>query len=87
MLEQFAAVRPAIKISEGAHLTEALQKTEISVDEEGTEAISMSFSGKIPGGAPGQERPQPFVVIMNRPFFFAIRRTGGGPLLFLAVEP
>jgi len=37
---------------------------------------------------PGQERPRPFVMIVNRPFFFAIRHNSG-QLLFLGavVEP
>jgi serpin B len=41
------------------------------------------------GGVIGQERPKPFVMIVNRPFFFAIRHNPTGQLLFLGavVEP
>jgi serpin B len=90
---QFAALRPAVTIPEGARLTNALQTTEISVDEKGTEAISVSIAGGVPGGVLGrvigQERPKPFVMIVNRPFFFAIRHNTTGQLLFLGavVEP
>ncbi|HLX85137.1 MAG TPA: serpin family protein [Terriglobales bacterium] len=92
IFEQFSALRPAVTVPEGARLTKALQKTQISVDEEGTEAISVSFAAGVPGGIPGGtigERPKPFVMIVNRPFFFAIRHTGTGQLLFLGavVEP
>jgi serpin B len=93
IFEQFAALRPAVTIPEGARLTNALQKTEISVDEKGTEAISVGIAGGVPGGVaggiPGQERPKPFVMIVNRPFFFAIRHNPTGQLLFLGavVEP
>jgi serpin B len=38
---------------------------------------------------PGQERPKPFVMIVDRPFFFAIRHNPTGQLLFMGavVEP
>jgi len=93
IFEQFAALRPAVTIPEGARLTNALQKTEISVDEKGTEAISVNIAAGVPGGVLGgvigQERPKPFVMIVNRPFFFAIRHNPAGQLLFLGavVEP
>jgi len=93
VFEQFAALRPAVTIPEGARLTKALQKTELSVDEKGTEAITVGISGGVPGGIEGgvigQERPKPFVMIMNRPFFFAIRHNPTGQLLYLGavVEP
>jgi serine protease inhibitor len=87
IFEQFAALRPAVTIPEGARLTNALQKTELSVDEKGTEAISVGIGAGVPGGVmgglPGQERPKPFVMIVNRPFFFAIRHNPTGQLLFL----
>jgi serine protease inhibitor len=49
--------------------------------------------GGIPGGAPfghsEPERPKPFEMFVNRPFFFAIRHNSTGQLLFLGavVEP
>ena len=92
IFEEFSALRPGLTIPEGARLTNAVQKTELSVDEKGTEAISESYSGGVPGGVPGGtigERPKPFVMIMNHPFFFAIRHNPTGQLLFLGaiVEP
>jgi serpin B len=93
IFEQFTALQPAVTIPEGARLAGAIQKTELSVDEEGTEAISVVFAGGIPGGVaggmPGQERPKPFVMIVDRPFFFAIRHNPTGQLLFMGavVEP
>jgi serine protease inhibitor len=93
IFEQFAALRPAVTIPEGARLTNALQKTELSVDEKGTEAISVGIGAGVPGGImgglPGQDRPKPFVMIVNRPFFFAVRHNPTGQLLFMGtiVEP
>ena len=93
IFEQFAALRPAVTIPEGARLANALQKTQLSVDEEGTEAISVAFTGGVLGGVPGGiaslQRPRPFVMIVNRPFFFVIRHNSTGQLLFLGavVEP
>ena len=63
------------------------------MDEEGTEAISVALTGGVLGGIigaiPGQERPKPFVMIVNRPFFFAIAHGPTQQLLFMGavVEP
>jgi serpin B len=87
IFRQFAALRPAVTIPEGARLTDALQKTEINVNEKETEVVSEGVMGGIPGGiasgVPAQERPKPFLMLVNRPFFFAIRHKQTGQLLFL----
>lgn len=90
IFEQFAALRPGVTVPEGARLTNALQRMEISVDEKKTEVISDSVPGGIPGGiSVSRERPLPFVMSVNRPFFFAIRHNSTGQLLFMGaiVEP
>ena len=87
IFEELAALRPVIGI-EGARLTEARQVTDVSVDEKETEAISVTMVGGVVGGI-GAEPPKPFEMIVDRPFFFAIRHNSTGQLLFLGavVEP
>jgi serine protease inhibitor len=89
--ESFSAFLPVVPV-DGAKLTQAIQKTRIKVDEQGTEAISIGLLGGVPGGIPGGSLgppPTPFEMIVNRPFFFAIADVRTGQLLFLGavVEP
>ena len=61
----------------------AVQKANITVDEEGTEAAAATFAAVLCGcAAPGMEAPpRPFVA--DRPFLFLIRETRTGLILFL----
>jgi serpin B len=93
IFESFGALRPAVSVPEGARLNNAFQKTTLSIDEKGTEAISVGFGGGVIGGVEGGiigvERPKPFIMIIDRPFLFAIQDVRTGALLFLGtiVEP
>jgi serpin B len=91
--DTFAAFRPIVPL-DGARLENAIQKTQLKVDEHGTEAVSIGLAGGVIGGVAGGMRggpppPPPFKMIMNRPFFFAIVDRPTGQLLFLGavMEP
>lgn len=63
---------PAVSNPEGAMLTRVLQVVLLTVDERGTEVVSAGISGGVIGGVSAGPRPEPFRMIVNRPFFFAI---------------
>jgi serpin B len=93
VFESFAALRPAVAIPEGARLANVFQRTTLSIDEQGTEGVSVTLGGGVIGGVaghiPGEEPPKPFVMIVDRPFVFAIQHNATGQLLFVGaiVEP
>jgi serine protease inhibitor len=68
----FGSFAPAVSNPEGAALTRVLQAILLSVDEKGTEVISVGVIGGVIGGVPGGPRPEPFRMIVNHPFFLAI---------------
>ncbi|GAB1543902.1 serpin family protein [Scytonema sp. NUACC21] len=78
----FSGMGKNLKISEVKH------KTFVEVNEEGTEAAAATSVGIMPLSAkmPTQE---PFQMIVNRPFFLAIRDDRTGSILFMGsiVEP
>ena len=91
--DTFAAFRPIVPL-DGARLENAIQKTQLKLDEHGTEAVSIGMAGGVIGGVAGGMfggplPPPPFKMIMNRPFFFAILNKPTGHLLFLGavMEP
>jgi serpin B len=60
----------------------AIQKTNVTVDEEGTEAAAATFAEmRLTAIRPGSRPPRPFIA--NRPFLFIIRETRTGLILFL----
>ena len=60
----------------------AIQKANITVDEEGTEAAAATFAEmRLTAIRPGSRPPRPFIA--NRPFLFIIRETRTGLILFL----
>lgn len=70
------------------------QKSQLKVDESGTEAVSIGVVGGVPGGVAagmigGPPPPPPFKMIMSRPFFFVIVNKPTAQLLFLGavMEP
>lgn len=88
--ESFAAFSPLAP--QGAKLVSASQSTSLSVDERGTEAISVGWSAGVVGGVPGGQLappPTPFEMIVDRPFFFAIVNQPTGQILFMGsvVDP
>ena len=67
-------------------ISEVKHKTFVEVNEEGTEAAASTSVGVAVVSAPIE---QPFKMIVNRPFFYAIRDNKTGSLLFMGsiVEP
>lgn len=63
-------------------ISKIIHKTYIKVDEKGTEASAVTAVG-IPEGIPTHQGPPPFVMKVNRPFFFAITNKETGSVLFL----
>jgi len=57
---------------EGTALTRVLQAVAIKVDEKGSEAASATFTGGVIGGIASGPKPEPFQIIIDHPFFFAI---------------
>ena len=64
-----------------AYISKVLQKTYIDVNEEGTEAAAAT--GVYMGITSVQPALPPFVMTVDRPFFFAIRDNQTGTLLFM----
>ena len=69
---------PRLSINDVEH------KTWIKVDEEGTEAAAATSVG-IVALAVQANRPRPFEMIVDHPFFFAIAEQQTGALLFAGV--
>jgi serine protease inhibitor len=68
-------------------ISEVKHKTFVEVNEEGTEAAGTTSVGMVTTSV--QEKPQPFRMIVDRPFFCAIRDNQTGSILFMGsiVEP
>jgi serine protease inhibitor len=66
-------------------ISRVLQKTYIDVNEEGTEAAAVTYGGAMASCSPDE----PFVMNVDRPFFFVIRDNRTGTLLFMGsiVDP
>ena len=72
----FSGIAPSLYISD------AVQKANVTVDEEGTEAAAATFAEmRLTAIRPGSRPPRPFVA--DRPFLFIIRETRTGLILFL----
>jgi len=70
-------------------VSEVVQKSRIQVDENGTEATSVTATGLIGSNAVGDQEPITKEVRANRPFLFAVQHRPSQSLLFLAavVDP
>jgi serine protease inhibitor len=62
-----------------AYIASALHKTYVGVDEEGTEAAAVTVIQVVPASI---QLDQPEIVV-DRPFFFAVRDTATGSILFM----
>lgn len=73
-------------VGDGLALSEVKHKTFVEVNEEGTEAAAVTSGRVMAVSAPIAE---PFEMIVNRPFFCAIRDNQTGTILFMGsiVEP
>ncbi len=72
-----------VQNSEGAALTRVVQAVTIKVDEKGTEAASVTFTGGVIGGISSDPKPEPFRMIVDHPFFFVICDNETGTILYL----
>jgi serine protease inhibitor len=84
------SLAPAVSNPEGANLTRVLQQVSLNVDEKGTEIVSVGAIGGVLGGVHGTLKPEePFRMIVNRPFFFAILDKETNAILYMGavVEP
>ena len=70
-------------IAQGLSIATAMQKANITVDEEGTEAAAATFVAMMAAGAPMGDRPPPRPFVADRPFLFLIRETRTGLILFM----
>jgi serpin B len=73
----FSGIGNHVKISQVKH------KTFVEVNEEGTEASAATSVGMV--ATAFREKPQPFRMIVDRPFFCAIRDHQTGSILFMGV--
>lgn len=70
-------------IAQGLSIATAMQKANITVDEDGTEAAAGTFVAMMAAGAPMGNRPPPRPFVADRPFLFLIRETRTGLILFM----
>lgn len=90
LFSSFTSFAPAVSNPEGAKLTRVLQIVRLKVDEKGTEIVSAGVTGGVIGGISAGQRPEePFRMIVNRPFFFAVIDDTTHAILYLGavVEP
>jgi serpin B len=65
------------------YIDTAIQKANVTVDEEGTEAAAATFVAMRCTAVPPGNRPPPRPFVADRPFLFIIRETRTGLILFL----
>jgi serine protease inhibitor len=75
----FGAMCPTPPI---VYINQVKHKTFVEVNEEGTEAAAATSIGMAGAAAPSETRP-PFEMIVDRPFFCAIRDRATGTVLFM----
>ncbi len=73
--------------AQNAFISDVKHKTFAEVNEEGTEAAALTSTGMVMGSMAWP--PKPFRMVVDRPFFFAIRDNKTGSVLFLGsiVDP
>ncbi|BAY13676.1 serpin family protein [Calothrix sp. NIES-2098] len=68
-------------IGKNLAISQVKHKTFVEVNEEGTEAAAATSVGIVPTSA--MQKPEPFKMIVDRPFFCAIRDNQTGSVLFM----
>lgn len=81
MRADFTAMAP-IPPSPNVYIGEVVHKAVVEVDEQGTVAAAATSVGMRTTAMPGP-RPQPVQMVVDHPFFFAIRDDATGEVLFL----
>lgn len=90
LFQSFGSFAPAVNNPQGAALSRVLQVMMLNVDEKGTEIVSGGVPGGVIGGISAAQKPEePFRMIINRPFFFAIVDNTSHAILYMGavVEP
>ncbi|MBE9208603.1 serpin family protein [Nostoc sp. LEGE 06077] len=87
MQEAFSNQANFSGIGKNLAISQVKHKTFIEVNEEGTEAAAATSVGIVTTSL--REKPQPFRMIVDRPFFYAIRDNQTGSILFMGsiLEP
>ncbi|OUL26509.1 proteinase inhibitor I4 serpin [Nostoc sp. RF31YmG] len=87
MEEAFSTKANFSGIGENLAISQVKHKTIVEVNEEGTEAAAATSVGIVATSA--MQKPEPFRMIVDRPFFCAIRDNQTGSVLFMGsiVEP
>ena len=68
----------------GLHITDIAQQVKIKVDEQGTEAVAVTFEA-VAGCCPPDIEPTPKVMRVNKPFLFEIVEESTNTILFSGV--
>lgn len=69
-------------IAEAAEIGSVIHGAQLTVDENGTEGAAATVIGMPAGAAPGQDPPQPKPIEIDQPFYYAVRDTTTGLILF-----
>lgn len=67
---------------ENVFISEVLHKTFLKINEEGTEAAAVT-SVRMKATSVSMDKPQPFHLVFDRPFFMMIKDEGSGTILFM----
>ncbi|TVP56680.1 MAG: serpin family protein [Nodularia sp. (in: Bacteria)] len=81
MAEAFSNQANFSGMGENLKISEVKHKTFVEVNEEGTEAAAATSVGIVPTSL--RQKPEPFRMIVDRPFFSAIRDNQTGSILFM----
>ncbi|WP_117000405.1 serpin family protein [Desertimonas flava] len=71
-----------ITTDEEIFVGDVIHQANITVTEAGTEAAAATAVVMVAGAAPNEDEPDPVVVDVDQPFFFAIRSADNGAILF-----
>ncbi|MBE9007797.1 serpin family protein [Fortiea sp. LEGE XX443] len=87
MQEAFSNQADFSEMGKNLTISQVKQKTFVEVNEEGTEAAAATSVGIVATSL--REKPEPFKMIVDRPFFCAIRDNQTGSILFMGsiLEP
>ncbi len=87
MEEAFSKQANFSGIGKNLAISQVKHKTFVEVNEEGTEAAAATSVGIVATSA--TQKPEPFKMIVDRPFFCAIRDNQTGSILFMGsiMEP
>jgi len=89
LFTDYRSLGAMVSVPEGERLTTTVQRVDLDVDTWGIKARAITFLGGVAGGVMGGSMslpPQPFHMIVNRPFLFFVRDNVTDALLFAGAE-